>query len=173
LKRRPRAQESIFSRADVAEAYATQHLKMAEGFGHEIAKRIVSRGIEEARVLDVGCGSGATNLTLAQHFPRFQLVGIDLSDPLIDLAGRSSQAQGFYDRVRFEKGNALQIPYENGSFNVVLNLNMVHLVKDPVRMLDEIERVLAPDGFLFIADLRRSWLGLLEKEIQSAVTLKL
>jgi ubiquinone/menaquinone biosynthesis C-methylase UbiE len=48
---------------------------------------------------------------------------------------------------------------------------MVHLVEDPVQMLNEIERVLAPKGFLFIADLRRSWLGLIEKEIKSALTL--
>jgi hypothetical protein len=34
------------------------------------------------------------------------------------------------------------------------------------------ERVLIPDGFLFIADLRRSWLGLIEKEIKSALTLE-
>jgi hypothetical protein len=38
-------------------------------------------------------------------------------------------------------------------------------------MLNEIERVLVPGGYLFIADLRRSWLGLFEKEIRSALTL--
>ena len=45
---------------------------------------------------------------------------------------------------------------------------MVHLVEDPVRMLDEIERVLVPNGLLFVADLRRSWAGLIEREIESA-----
>lgn len=38
-------------------------------------------------------------------------------------------------------------------------------------MLDEIERVLAPTGHLFIIDLRRSWLGLVEREVRSALTL--
>jgi ubiquinone/menaquinone biosynthesis C-methylase UbiE len=39
-------------------------------------------------------------------------------------------------------------------------------------MLNEMERILVPDGFLFIVDLRRSWLGLIEKEIKSALTLE-
>ena len=45
------------------------------------------------------------------------------------------------------------------------SVNMVHLVEDPTAMLDEIERVLAPDGLLLIAGLRRSWFGLVEGEI--------
>jgi ubiquinone/menaquinone biosynthesis C-methylase UbiE len=47
---------------------------------------------------------------------------------------------------------------------------MVHIVENPVQMLNEIERVLVPEGFLFIADLRRSWLGCIEKEMKSALT---
>ena len=68
-------------------------------------------------------------------------------------------------------GNVERIPYGDDSFDVVLNINMVHLVEDPIQMLNEIERVLTPEGFLFIADLRRSWLGLIEKGIKSALTL--
>jgi ubiquinone/menaquinone biosynthesis C-methylase UbiE len=69
-------------------------------------------------------------------------------------------------------GDIHQIPYEDDSFEVVLNINMAHLVDDPVKMLDEMERVLVSDGSLFVADLRRSWLGLIEKEIRSALTLE-
>ena len=47
----------------------------------------------------------------------------------------------------------------------------MHLVTDPVRTLNEIERVLAPGGFVFIADLRRSWLSLVEPEIKMAFSL--
>jgi hypothetical protein len=39
-------------------------------------------------------------------------------------------------------------------------------------MLDEIERILAPDGSLFVADLKRSWLGLFEREMKSSFTLE-
>ena len=45
------------------------------------------------------------------------------------------------------------------------------MMEDLVRMLDEIERVLVPNGLLFVADLRRSWAGLIEREIKSPLTL--
>jgi ubiquinone/menaquinone biosynthesis C-methylase UbiE len=91
---------------------------------------------------------------------------------LLRLASQSAQEAGLGNRVRFETGDAERIPYEDNPFDVVLNLNMVHIVERPVQMLNEIERILIPGGFLFIADLRRSWLGLIEKEMKSALTLE-
>jgi ubiquinone/menaquinone biosynthesis C-methylase UbiE len=52
----------------------------------------------------------------------------------------------------------------------VINVQMLHIVGDPVAMLDELERVLAPGGFLFLADIRRSWLGLLDKVFRTGLT---
>jgi len=75
------------------------------------------------------------------------------------------------ERARFKKGDVQQITYGDNTFDVVLNINMVHLVKDPVKMLNELERVLVPEGILFIADIRRSWVGLFETEFRSALTL--
>lgn len=54
---------------------------------------------------------------------------------------------------------------------MVFSVNMVHWINEPVLMLNEIERVLKPNGYLFIKDLRRSPLGIFEKEIKSAFTL--
>jgi ubiquinone/menaquinone biosynthesis C-methylase UbiE len=74
--------------------------------------------------------------------------------------------------VRFETGDAERISYEDNSFDVVLNLNMAHIVEHPTQLLNEIERILVPDGSLYIVDLRRSWLGLFEKEMKSSLTLE-
>jgi len=171
VKRSSLTHERVFSDEGQAEAYAKGHKKMAEKFGQEYAKKLSSRGFRSGKILDVGCGFGVTNLVLAGHFVDSELVGIDLSEPLLRLARELAQAANLGERVRFEKADVQQIPYEDNSFDVVINANMVHLVEDPVEMLNEIERVLAPDGFLFIADLRRSWLGLFEREIRSGLTL--
>ena len=64
-----------------------------------------------------------------------------------------------------------KLPFDDETFDAVLNINMVHLVDSPVRMLDEIERVLVPEGYLFITDIRRSLVGLLEREFQSALSI--
>ena len=75
-------------------------------------------------------------------------------------------------RVRFDKADVYQIPYLEDTFDVVLNINMVHLVDNPIQMLNEIERILIPGGFLYIADLRRSFLGLFDLN-RSALHLQL
>jgi len=53
----------------------------------------------------------------------------------------------------------------------VFSVNMVHLVNNPLSMLGKIQRILKPEGYLFIKDLRKSWLGMFEKEINNAFTL--
>jgi ubiquinone/menaquinone biosynthesis C-methylase UbiE len=56
--------------------------------------------------------------------------------------------------VKFERADVQKILYEENTFDVVINTNMVHLVEEPIKMLDELERVLVPGGHSFIADLR-------------------
>ena len=172
MKRSPSVHEGVFDDEDFAEKYAKKHKGMAEKFGREYSEKLSSRGFQKGRVLDAGCGFGWTDIILAQKFPDSEVVGIDLSEPLLRRANQAAQSANLDERVRFEKADVQQIPYADDSFDVALNLNMVHLVEDPVRMLDEIERVLAPNGLLFVADLRRSWAGLIEREIRSALTLE-
>ena len=171
MKRAALPHDRVFNDEAYAQTYAQQHQGMAEGFGREYVKKLSARGFHQGRIIDVGCGSGATNLVLAERFPHAELVGIDLSDPLLKLARDSAAKTVFRDRVRFEKADVHEIPYDGDSFDVVINTNMVHLVERPLRMLDEIERILAPDGHLFIVDLRRSLLGLFEAEIKSALSM--
>ena len=171
MKRSPLTHGRIFDDESFAERYAQRHQRMVERFGHEYAEKLVSRGFRGGRIIDVGCGFGGMNIVLAHRFIDSEIVGIDLSDPLLRLANRSAQAADLGDRARFEKADVHQIPYDDNSFDVVINTNMVHLVDDPVQMLNEIERILAPNGCLFIADIRRSWIGLLDKTFKSALTL--
>jgi ubiquinone/menaquinone biosynthesis C-methylase UbiE len=170
MKKSPLTHERVFNDEDFASNYAKRHNKMAEKFGHEYSKKLSSRGFKKGRIVDVGCGSGGTAMVLAQNFPESEIVGIDLSEPLLRYAIRTARGANLEKNVRFERGDVQKLPYDDDSFHAVLNINMVHLVENPVQMLNEIERVLVPEGFLFMADLRRSWLGLLEKEIKSALT---
>ena len=171
MKRAPLTHEPVFVDEAFAQRYARQHRKMAEGFGREYAGKLVSRGFSAGKIIDVGCGFGGLNIILAHRFVDSEIVGIDLSDPLLQLANQSAQAANLGDRVRFEKADVHQIPYPDDSFDVVINTNLVHLVDDAVQMLNEIERILVPDGRLFIVDVRRSWLGIFDKTFKSALTL--
>lgn len=172
MKRIPLPHGGVFDDEDFAEKYARQHRRMAERFGRAYSDKLSSSGFRKGKILDVGCGFGGTAIVLARNFPDSEVTGIDLSEPLLQRAELAARSANLDKRVRFEKADVQQIPYAEDSFDVVLNLNMVHLVEDPIRMLNEIERVLTADGLLFVADLRRSWAGLLEREIKSALTME-
>jgi ubiquinone/menaquinone biosynthesis C-methylase UbiE len=171
MKRSSLTHERIFA-GDFAEEYARKHRRIAEKSGHEVAEKLALRGFREGRVLEAGCGFGTTAMVLAQAFPRSKVVGIDLSDPLLELASQAAQAAGLGGRVAFERADVQQIAYDDDSFDAVINLQMLHIVKHPVAMLDEMERVLAPAGILFMADIRRSWVGWLDKVFKSALTVE-
>jgi ubiquinone/menaquinone biosynthesis C-methylase UbiE len=161
--------ERVFA-GGFADEYARKHRKIAERLGSDAVQILERRGFRECRILDAGCGFGATALVLARSLPVAEVVGIDLSEPLLVLARRSAQASDFGHRITFETADVHQIPYEDDSFEAVLNLQMLHIVEDPVAMLNELERVLAPDGVLFMADIRRSWVGLFDKVFRSGLT---
>jgi ubiquinone/menaquinone biosynthesis C-methylase UbiE len=171
MKRSPLVHERVFA-GDFALEYARKHRKIAEKFGREVAEKLMLRGFEGGRILDVGCGFGATAIVLAQALPRSEVVGIDLSDPLLELAIRAAQDASLGLRVTFEKADVQQIPYGDDSFDAVVNFQMLHIVEDPVAMLDEIERMLAPARALFMADIRRSWVGLFDKVFKSGLTVE-
>jgi len=152
--------------------YARRHERMAQNLGSRYAQRLAQVGFGSGSILDAGCGFGGVAIALAQAFPGAQVVGTDLSEPLVELARASAQTADLGDRVRFELADVERLPFTEGEFDVVVNTNMAHIVEQPVQMLNELDRVLAADGCLFIADIRRSWIGLVEKVFRSGFSLE-
>jgi ubiquinone/menaquinone biosynthesis C-methylase UbiE len=170
MRQSPLVQERVFA-GDLTEACARKHRNIAEQFRREIAEKLALRGVEGGRILDAGCGFGATAMVVAKALPGSEVVGIDLSDPLLELAIQAPQAAGVAERFAFGKADVQELPYDD-AFDAIVKLQMLHIVQDPVAMLDEMERVLEPDGALFMADIRRSWVGLLDKVHKSALTVE-
>jgi ubiquinone/menaquinone biosynthesis C-methylase UbiE len=171
MKRSSLVHERVFA-GDFAAEYARKHQKIAEKYGRDVAEKLTLRDFEGGRILDVGCGFGATAIVLAQALPRCEVVGIDLSEPLLELAIQAAQDADLRGRVTFENADVQQIPYGDDSFDAVVNFQMLHIVEDPIAMLDEMERMLTPAGLLFMADIRRSWVGLFDKVFKSGLTVE-
>jgi ubiquinone/menaquinone biosynthesis C-methylase UbiE len=98
-------------------------------------------------VLEVGCGTGTTALTLAPCVA--SLVATDVSGEMIAIAREKAAAQGCVNAV-FETARADAPDRPDGSFDVVLAFNVLHLVAARDAVLRNIHRLLKPGG-LFIS----------------------
>ena len=98
------------------------------------------------RVLDVGCGRGATLLPASVAVgPMGRVVGIDLAEEMVALLGADLEAAGV-ENSTVRLGNAQALDMEHGSFDVVLSQMVLHLLPDPPAAASEAYRVLVPGG---------------------------
>ena len=151
------------------------YVKSAGKRGRKIGKKIFARelakmGFEKGRILDVGCGSGEVIIEMGLAFPKAELVGLDLSEPMLELARMSAEQAGLSERVSFRIGDAKKMPFEKDFFDVVVSLDTLHVVDKPVAMMDEIERVLAPNKKLILIDTKRSWIAYIMPIFRTAFT---
>jgi ubiquinone/menaquinone biosynthesis C-methylase UbiE len=103
------------------------------------------------RVLDIACGTGLVTLRAARSVePGGEVIGTDISDEMVKAAREVSTREGVA-HVRYERGEAELIGFDDASFDAVLcGLGMMY-VPSPVDALSEFRRVLRPDGRASIA----------------------
>ncbi|MEI2732844.1 MAG: methyltransferase domain-containing protein [Dermatophilaceae bacterium] len=104
------------------------------------------------RVLDVGCGPGSITLDLAEAVgPTGQVVGIDVSEQVLDLARRAAAARAD-TRTRWIRGDVGHLPVEPDSADVVHAHQVLQHLTDPVGAIREMARVARPGGLLALRE---------------------
>lgn len=104
----------------------------------------------EAQLLEVGCGTGSTALDHAPHVAH--ILATDLSEQLIDIA-ETKAAAARVTNVTFRCAALDEVPAEDGPFDMVLALNLLHVVSDPELALVQLARHLRPGGHLVTSTL--------------------
>jgi SAM-dependent methyltransferase len=100
-------------------------------------------------VLDVGSGLGGPARTLAQHYG-CSVTGLDLTEEFCDVATMLTGLAGMQERVSFTHGDALDMPFEDGFFDLVWTQQATMNIEDKAKLYGEVNRVLATGGrFVF------------------------
>jgi ubiquinone/menaquinone biosynthesis C-methylase UbiE len=98
------------------------------------------------RVLDVACGTGIVARRAARRVAPGAVAGLDLNERMLTVARAAAQAEGV--EIAWQQGNAEELPFPRGTFDVVLCQQAAQFFPDPVAALREMQRVLVPDGRL-------------------------
>ncbi|MGN6371644.1 MAG: methyltransferase domain-containing protein, partial [Solirubrobacteraceae bacterium] len=101
-----------------------------------------------ARILDAGCGSGRNMVDLAHHGT---VTGVELSPTSVRLARERSIGE-------VVEGSVLDMPFDDGSFDVSVSLDVIEHLSDDVAALGELRRVTAPGGVLLVTVPAYQWL---------------
>jgi ubiquinone/menaquinone biosynthesis C-methylase UbiE len=119
-----------------------------------VARRAAAM-VPAGQAADLGCGPGYLVVKLAQVAPGLRVTGVDLADEMLVEAEAFARRSGVEERVAFKQGDVAQIPFPDGSLDLVVSTLSLHHWRDPVAVLDEVARVLRPGGSFLVADLRR------------------
>ena len=103
-----------------------------------------------ARILDIGCGTGWSSVSIAQAYPGVRVDGVDLNPGSIEAAQRVAVAEGVTDRVTFELRDAATL--SGAGYDAALMFEMLHDLARPVEALRIAREALGPGGVVLVAD---------------------
>ncbi len=106
----------------------------------------------EMAVLDIGCGIGGPARYFAKAFG-CRVTGIDLTEEYVNVAAMLTERCGLGDRVDFKCANAIDMPFDDASFDVVWCLNVTMNIEDRGGFYAEVRRVLEPGGHFALSEL--------------------
>ena len=121
---------------------------------------VLSQRVSRGRGLDLGTGPGHVALEIGARHSKLRMVGLDLAAHMVMRARRQAGRSGLNGRTAWPQGDGHALPFADDSFDLVVSSMALHHWDDPLRVLDEIARVLKPDGRYHITDLCREPNGL-------------
>lgn len=114
-------------------------------------KKICPKGI----VVDVGCGPGYLVMRIAKEIPDLKIIGVDISEEMIQKAYVNLSSIGLSNRAEFRKGDIKKMPFEDNTIDLLVSTFSLHHWSNLERSLSEIHRILKPRGRFLLFDFRR------------------
>ena len=117
---------------------------------------IIQAGITKGNALEIGPGPGYVGLEWLKKSPDSMLTGCEISKEMIKLAKKNARDYGYEARTNYVEGNCMQMAFSDASFDAVFSSGSLHEWENPIKVFNEIYRVLKPNGLFCIADMRRN-----------------
>jgi len=108
-------------------------------------------GGEPLRIADIGCGEGWAGIYIAEAYPHVTVDGFDLDDASVARARNHASERGVADRVHFEVQDVTDTRFGR-QYDLVLAIEMVHDLADPVDALAAMDRISRPNGVVLVID---------------------
>jgi len=121
------------------------------------------------RVVDVGCGIGGSSRHIVNKYPGSKANGLTLSPYQAGRGNELAKEQGLEDRASFQVADALNMPFDDSSFDLVWSLESGEHMPNKPKFVGELVRVVAPGGRIILVtwchrDLEKGELSLSKKE---------
>lgn len=133
--------------------WSSRSLSSTESLMQWVMSHIDINKVKDKYVLDVASGTGIFARWLAKH-GAYSVTCIDATPGMIEQAKNSCQTEGYNDNIfTFMQGDALNMPFEDNSFDFVASRLAIHHFPNPIQNIKEMKRVMKPGGILCIVDI--------------------
>ncbi len=135
---------------------AMDHSAVNQAFSEDVLAACQQLGVDPAGdYLDLGTGTALIPIRFCQLTEDTRVMAVDAAIHMLDMARNNISVAGLTERIRVARVDAKQLPFEDASHTHVISNSIVHHIPEPIYVLREAWRVLAPGGLMFIRDLMR------------------
>ncbi|KOM98649.1 hypothetical protein ACP49_05770 [Clostridium botulinum] len=123
-----------------------------------VERMIKEVGFGPGKALEIGPGPLPMGFSFCKQ-TQWDVIGIDISEDIVDLARKAMKEEEQTMCYRLKTANAEKIPFADKTFNLIFSSGSLHHWVNPIKVFQEINRVLAPGGAVIIFDLCREIYG--------------
>jgi ubiquinone/menaquinone biosynthesis C-methylase UbiE len=144
-------QRAHFSHGETYDHYTA---RLFAGIHKTVVQDVAEAAARDATVLDAGCGSGRLAVQLARRRPDLQVRGVDLESGMVEVAARRAEQENLASRVLFTVADVADLPLPDDSVDLIVSTASLHHWADPGAVVASLDRVLRPDGQMWLYDFR-------------------
>jgi ubiquinone/menaquinone biosynthesis C-methylase UbiE len=139
---------SGYSEVNQEELNGIQHKTWKEFLCKQISEQFKDKQPSEIKILDVGAGPGFISIILAEA--GYNVTAFDFAETMLEEA--KSNAKELSTKITFVQGNAMDLPFDDASFDVVFSRNLIWNLGEPKKAYEQWLRVLKPNGLMLVFD---------------------